>query len=175
MENALDKISQALGTATGLEYDAPTPAVIEDIVDTMKSALRKNNSEDYQFVRDQLKSAIKEAAQMIPGLVGLAKVAESPNLYNSASGFFDSFVKLNQALVDNGVKMDKAISTDSKTGKPEPVKPAELSGPPVEGENKESVAFEGTTEQLLDLVLRTKVAEQVNAPIDVQSAFVDSH
>lgn len=171
-DNPLDKISQTLGCETGLEYDEPEEIKIEDITDRMKTVLRKNNGDDYQFVRSQLKSAIESAASMLPGLVGLAKVAESPNLYNSASSFLDTFVKLNNALVDNGVKMEKAVTAGAKNDKPEVTPPALPA--PAEEEAKATpgaFAFEGTTEQLLDMVLKTQ--KTTSTVVDVEAQFIN--
>ena len=61
---------------------------------------------DREFVQEKLKDAIEQATGMLPGLVALAKVAESPNLYNSASKFLDSLAGLGTALIDIRIKTD---------------------------------------------------------------------
>ena len=143
----VDAISEAIGTATG---------ALDKQTEIMEQALAEISKidDDRDFVRKNIRSAIENASTMLPGLVALAKIAESPNLYNSATQFLDTFVDLNKALIDIGIKMDKHEASKSPgAGKTEtPLLPNE-SSPGLVDPNAEAGSFSGTTEDFLDFVL----------------------
>lgn len=166
----MDKISELLGAQQGIA-DAPTVEATAKTFDTISDNLKKNvkklASEDYQFAREQLKEAISKCASMMPGLVALANVAESPLLYNSAASFFKVFSDMNSSLIDASTKMDKiAQNTPKQEQSKEKEEPPKIS---LESTPQGGVAFEGTTADLLNQVLEEmKVQRQQGILIDQQ-------
>lgn len=149
----MDKISELLGAQQGIS-DAPTveetAKTFDNISDDLKKNVKKLASEDYQFAREQLKEAISKCASMMPGLVALANVAESPLLYNSAASFFKVFSDMNSSLIDASTKMDKIAQN---TPKQEAPKEKEVPKIALESTPQGGIAFEGTTADLLNQVL----------------------
>lgn len=142
----MDTLSEAIGTATG---------VLEEETKAMEETLRvvSGLESDREFVRENIREAIKNASTMLPGLVALAKIAESPNLYNSASQFLNTFVDLNEALIDIGIKLDKHENSPLK----KPIGPAVPALPDETGltnPNPEAGSFTGSTEDFLDMCLK---------------------
>lgn len=160
----MDAISEAIGTATGA-LDKET-GIMENVLTDISKV-----DDDGEFVRKNIRAAIASASTMLPGLVALAKIAESPNLYNSATQFLDTFVDLNKALIDIGIKMDKHEA--SKTpGSPKTDTPllTDESSSGLTDPNAGQGAFNGTTEDFLDFVISQmkgkteRVAEVVESP-----------
>lgn len=163
----MDKISELLGAQQGIA-DAPTveatAKTFDNISDDLKKNVKKLASEDYQFAREQLKEAISKCASMMPGLVALANVAESPLLYNSAASFFKVFSDMNSSLIEASTKMDKIAQNTPKQEQPK-----EKEAPKIELEStpQGGIAFEGTTADLLNQVLEEmKVQRQQGILID---------
>lgn len=143
----MDSISEAIGTATGV-FDKETK-IMEDTLAEISQL-----DDDRDFVRKNIRTAIENASTMLPGLVALAKIAESPNLYNSATQFLDTFVDLNKALIDIGIKVDKHEASKSPSGgKPETPLLTDESSSGLVDPNAGQGAFQGTTEDFLDFVL----------------------
>lgn len=112
---------------------------------------------DREFVQGKLKDAIEQATSMLPGLVALAKVAESPNLYNSASKFLDSLAGLGTALIDIRIKTEKHKLNGKKDSDPVPTGDPEV--PLIEQEDKGM--YEGTTEEFLDRLIERQNKKSV--------------
>lgn len=149
----MDAISKALGAATGLEVVEALNETTSEIRKTLKETI----SDDHEFIRENLKRAISEATAMLPGLASLAKVAESPNLYNSASQFLDSFAKLNVTLLDVSIKVEKANAVKGGPSVPQtPLLTNESSEETSADEEKKNLpgTVEMSTEDFLDMALQ---------------------
>ena len=117
---------------------------------------------DREFVQGKLKDAIEQATGMLPGLVALAKVAESPNLYNSASKFLDSLAGLGTALIDIRIKTEKHKMNGKK--EPDPVPAGDPAGDPdvpMIGNEGQEGSYEGTTEDFLDRLVELQNKKSV--------------
>jgi hypothetical protein len=151
----------------GKALDAETPMTEHDIVVTSEElnqlsrdsikAVKAPDMEDTidadrEFVQEKLKDAIEQATGMLPGLVALAKVAESPNLYNSASKFLDSLAGLGTALIDIRIKTEKHKQSGMK-GSGSPGVQGDDLDPDVPLIEHQAGDFEGTTEDLLDRII----------------------
>ena len=164
----IDHIAEAL--------DAEQPITEDDIVVTSeqlnqlaKESTKPKASEtedsidgDREFVQEKLKDAIEQATGMLPGLVALAKVAESPNLYNSASKFLDSLAGLGTALIDIRIKTERHKQNGKE--KSDPVPTGDPDVPLLENQKTEG-QYEGTTEDFLNRLIeeqnrKTVVIEQ---------------
>lgn len=159
----MDSISAAIGTATG---------VLDDATRIMEDRLAAINTleNDRDFVRENIREAIRNAATMLPSLVSLAKIAESPNLYNSASQFLNTFVDLNETLIDIGIKVDKHKATDPKSSGGQNL-PALSDEVGLTSATPERGAFNGSTEDFLQFCLsQMKGKTEVIKPDD---DFVD--
>lgn len=151
----IDHIAEAL--------DAEQPITENDIVVTSEqlNQLAKESTKapetedsidgDREFVQEKLKDAIEQATGMLPGLVALAKVAESPNLYNSASKFLDSLAGLGTALIDIRIKTERH-KQNGKGKEPDPVPTGDPDVPMLENQKTEGM-YEGTTEDFLDQLI----------------------
>jgi hypothetical protein len=109
-----------------------------------------------------LKDAIEQATGMLPGLVALAKVAESPNLYNSASKFLDSLAGLGTALIDIRIKTEKHKMNGKKESDPVPA--GDSAGDPdvpMIGNDAQEGSYEGTTEDFLDRLVELQNKKSV--------------
>ncbi|ASD50370.1 terminase small subunit [Acidovorax phage ACP17] len=166
----MDKISELLGTQTGID-SAPGTAVAEvsktfdDISDNLRRSVKKMAGEDYQFSRDHMRDAIAKCAGMMPGLVALANIAESPLLYNSAAQFFKVFADMNSSLLEASAKMDKLANSAPKDKPKEPESVPE----PTAALPSTQDDFTGTTADFLDKALeelRKRKAES-NVVIDI--------
>lgn len=153
----IDHIAEAL--------DAEQPITENDIVVTSEqlNQLAKESAQpskapetedsidgDREFVQEKLKDAIEQATGMLPGLVALAKVAESPNLYNSASKFLDSLAGLGTALIDIRIKTERHKQNGKE--KSDPVPTGDPDVPMLENQKTEGM-YEGTTEDFLDQLI----------------------
>ena len=117
---------------------------------------------DREFVQGKLKDAIEQATGMLPGLVALAKVAESPNLYNSASKFLDSLAGLGTALIDIRIKTEKHKMNGKKESDPVPA--GDSAGDPdvpMIGNEGQEGSYEGTTEDFLDRLVELQNKKSV--------------
>ena len=154
----IDHIAEAL--------DAEQPITENDIVVTSEqlNQLAKESTQpskapetedsidgDREFVQEKLKDAIEQATGMLPGLVALAKVAESPNLYNSASKFLDSLAGLGTALIDIRIKTERH-KQNGKGKEPVPAPTGDPDVPMLENQKTEGM-YEGTTEDFLDQLI----------------------
>ena len=154
----IDHIAEAL--------DAEQPITENDIVVTSEqlNQLAKESTQpskapetedsidgDREFVQEKLKDAIEQATGMLPGLVALAKVAESPNLYNSASKFLDSLAGLGTALIDIRIKTERH-KQNGKGKEPDPAPTGDPDVPMLENQKTEGM-YEGTTEDFLDQLI----------------------
>ena len=154
----IDHIAEAL--------DAEQPITENDIVVTSEqlNQLAKESTQpskapetedsidgDREFVQEKLKDAIEQATGMLPGLVALAKVAESPNLYNSASKFLDSLAGLGTALIDIRIKTERH-KQNGKGKESDPVPTGDPDVPMLENQKTEGM-YEGTTEDFLDQLI----------------------
>ena len=161
----IDHIAEAL--------DAEQPITENDIVVTTEqlNQLAKESTQptkapetedsidgDREFVQGKLKDAIEQATGMLPGLVALAKVAESPNLYNSASKFLDSLAGLGTALIDIRIKTEKHKMNGKKESDPVPAGDPDV---PMIGNEVQEGSYEGTTEDFLDRLVELQNKKSV--------------
>lgn len=161
----IDHIAEAL--------DAETPITENDIVvtseqlnqlskestATVKAAETEDSIDgDREFVQEKLKDAIEQATGMLPGLVALAKVAESPNLYNSASKFLDSLAGLGTALIDIRIKTERHKQNAKEKSDPTPTGDQEV--PLLENQKTEG-QYEGTTEDFLNRLIEEQNRKSV--------------
>lgn len=132
-------MNNPISTALGIVDEKPTIPIVEV----------GDQSGDVDYVRSKMKTAIEVCVQMMPDLVSLAKASQDPDMYNSASNFMKAFTALNLALIN----AQKPRAGQKPNPPPEPQKPETV--PQTE------LAFEGTTEQFLALILNSKLKEKV--------------
>ena len=156
----MDAISKAMNAETGISDEQVTitseelERLAKGMDETAKNSTEDTLEGDREFVQNKIRDAMNQATEMLPGLVGLAKIAESPNLYNSASKFLDSLSNLGTTLIDIRIKTEKHSKDSGKKddeSKPEEGSPeSEVLGL---GHEKSECSFQGTTEDFLDMVL----------------------
>lgn len=158
---SFDKIADALNAEQSIT-DMETGEIAEKIDSTIEVAKKTKKQwadEDFEFSRKSLRDAITSCVSMLPGLVSLAKVAESHQLYASASGMFKVLGDMNNSLVDNAIKVSRLTPSESRE-----LAPAEDSRKPGNVENNTNViVFDGDTTDFLSKL----ITEKKKAVIDV--------
>lgn len=95
----MDKISQVLGTATGMEMSDVTSNEITTLTDKCRE-MRKNLDQDYDFARGNLRRVLEQAMSLLPNAISLAREAESPRVYESTSAFIKTIAEINKDLLE---------------------------------------------------------------------------
>jgi hypothetical protein len=160
----MDKISQTLGTATGVEIPnsidnemalATTNEVVA-VTDKFKE-MRSNLDQDYDFARGNLRKVLEQAMSLLPNAISLAREAESPRIYESTSAFIKTIADINKDLLEITERNLKQAPSAGKN----------ISQP--ESNVTNNAIFVGTTEDLF-----TKLVQSGNI-IDNQSGnIIDS-
>lgn len=147
----MDKISQALGTATGVENDVEAstnvaPYVKNEVIDLPDKyqEIKNNLGEDYDFARSNLRKVLEHAMSLLPNAISLAREAESPRIYESTSVFIKTIADINKDLLEISERNLKQGSGNNKINSPQ-----EQSG--VVNNN---AIFVGTTDDLFAKLLQ---------------------
>lgn len=103
--NAKDRISEVLGTATGINdhslvKNEQAPENVETYVDDMVAIREKNRNQDYEFARTNIQNAIIQGAALIPTVVAVAREAENPKMFEATAHFLKALSDLNRDLVE---------------------------------------------------------------------------
>jgi hypothetical protein len=133
----MDKISEVLGTATGISEENSTEIVPVSQVIEKHEDLQENLIEDYNFARNNLREVIRQAMLLLPNAVSLARDVESARMYESASTFIKTIAEINKDLLEiterNLKKNSKVENSPSDQG---------------QGNVVNNAIFVGTTEEL---------------------------
>jgi hypothetical protein len=149
----MDKISEVLGTATGISEENSVevvPAVSNEMAQVIEKYedLQENLIEDYNFARNNLREIIRQAMLLLPNAVSLARDVESPRMYESASTFIKTIAEINKDLLEiterNLKKNSKAENSPSDQG---------------QGNVVNNAIFVGTTEELCSKIANTRTEE----------------
>ena len=138
----MDKISQALGTATGVEIpdtfgDEMVPTTNEIVAMTDKyQEMRNNLGQDYDFARSNLRKVLEQAMSLLPNAISLAREAESPRVYESTSAFIKTIADINKDLLEI---TERNLKQDPNAGK---------NTSQIETGVTNNAIFVGTTEEL---------------------------
>ena len=112
MSQEIDKISQFMGAATGVEQPERNKVVeVDDVKDMTKSVRDKqkeNFEKDYDDARLNIKELITETMDVLPNLIQVTREAENAQMYLAASSFVKMIADLNKDLL--------AISTTKDGG-----------------------------------------------------------
>lgn len=151
----MDKISQVLGTTTGIEVpevlDAPNaPEAPESTSTELVSVphneipalidkyheMRNNLEQDYDLARSNLRKVLEQAMALLPYAISLAREAESPRVYESTSAFIKTISDINKDLIE---VTERILKQDPNAGKNAPQEQATVTN---------NAIFVGTTEEL---------------------------
>lgn len=102
MTQEVDKISQFLGTATGvtpLERNKVMDTDIKDLSKSLREQQNENLSQDYPDARTNIKELINETMGLLPDVVALTREAQSASMYLAASSFVKMLAELNKDLL----------------------------------------------------------------------------
>lgn len=139
----MDKISQALGTATCVEIpdafdDEMVPTSTNEVVAVTNKyqEMRGNLGQDYDFARGNLRKVLVQAMSLLPNAISLAREAESPRVYESTSAFIKTIADINKDLLEI---TERNLKQDPNAGK---------SIPQIEAGMTNNAIFVGTTEEL---------------------------
>ncbi len=151
MATKKDRISEALGTQTGLPTAAPAQEMVEapskdlaTISEGMRDEMVKNRATDYKTARENTKKLISEGMAIVPEMFDMVRESENPKMYDSAAGFMRTLLDLNKGLL---ALSDEPYEPKSKRKTPEP------SPQPEEQKNQvQQTNVYITTESMLDRV-----------------------
>lgn len=151
MATKKDRISEALGTQTGLPTTAPAQEMVEasskdlaTISEGMRDEMVKNRATDYKTARENTKKLISEGMAIVPEMFDMVKESENPKMYDSAAGFMRTLLDLNKGLL---ALSDEPYEPKSRRKTPE------ASPPPEEQKNQvQQTNVYITTESMLDRV-----------------------
>jgi len=139
MTQELDKISQFLGTATGVtppERKKPTDTDLKDLTKSLKEQQQSNFEKDYGDARSNLKEMIDESMSLLPDIVRLTREAQSSGMYLAASAYIKMLAELNKDLLGISHTKDSAVK---------PSVPAPVDNTKSEGN---TTVFIGTSEEV---------------------------
>jgi hypothetical protein len=131
----MDKISEVLGTATGISEENSTEIVPVSQVIEKHEDLQENLIEDYNFARNNLREVIRQAMLLLPNAVSLARDVESARMYESASTFIKTIAEINKDLLEI---TERNLKKNSKVE----------NSPSDQGNVVNNAIFVGTTEEL---------------------------
>lgn len=139
----MDKISQVLGTATGIESPEDTSTELVPTLSNEVTALidkyqemRINLGQDYDFARNNLRKVLEQAMALLPYAISLAREAESPRVYESTSAFIKTISDINKDLLEI---TERNLKQDLNTSKSAPQEQTTVTN---------NAIFVGTTEEL---------------------------
>lgn len=142
---SVDKISSVLDAKESLPV-TPRPEVKELAVqvenDTKKfvEKVKVNQQADYDEARANYREMIQQTMEVIPDLIDLVKEAESPRMYEAASGFIKMVSELNKDL------LELSSQKETKDGRKEEVREPSLPA----STGQEQVVFVGTPEEFFE-------------------------
>ncbi|MFA6198998.1 MAG: hypothetical protein WC679_01165 [Bacteroidales bacterium] len=99
----MDAISEFLGASTGVDtsrsmtYTERTSRELKVQVDEVKAS---NSTEDYTFVRENMRNIITQAMELIPDAINLARETESSKSFDSASLLLQTLSNINKDLLE---------------------------------------------------------------------------
>ncbi|MDD5149994.1 MAG: hypothetical protein PHC28_05860 [Flavobacterium sp.] len=99
----MDPISEFLGASTGIDYSKSliysekTSREIKLQVDEVKAS---NSTEDYTFVRENMRKIITQAMDLIPDAISLARETENSKSFDSASLLLQTLSNINKDLLE---------------------------------------------------------------------------
>lgn len=99
----MDKISESLNAATAIEYPKFLDEERKEITNTAnkyQEELSTNLAADYNFVRNNLRTLITGAMNIIPNALALAGEAENAQLYESTGSFIKTVANINKDLLN---------------------------------------------------------------------------
>jgi hypothetical protein len=145
----MDKISQVLGAATGIEVLEESsfeivPAKSNDVVALVDKyeEMRNNLGEDYDFARSNLRKVLEQAMTLLPNAIELAREAESPRVYESTSAFIKTIADINKDLLEI---TERNLKRDADVGKNPKQEQANVTN---------NAIFVGTTEDLFTKIVQ---------------------
>jgi hypothetical protein len=138
----MDKISQALNAATGVNV----PAIIDDQKNITEQSskykkLNENLEIDYDFARNNLRLLILHAMDIIPNAMALVKEAENARLFESTSSFIKTVAEINKDLLDI---TERNLKSDPSLNKKSDSTPSTITN---------NAIFVGTTDELFNNIL----------------------
>jgi len=151
----LDTISETIGTASGItqediEKHSKDMSVFHKEV---TSQLRQEQyEEDYDYVRDNLKTAIGYGMDMIPAIISLAKDSENARCYEVAAGLLKSLSEINKDLL--AVSKVNAPAKQTAIG-------SELVGIDNSTTHNQTNVFVGTSEDVFAKIFQQRNFEKV--------------
>jgi hypothetical protein len=150
----MDKISEVLGTATGISEENSVevvPAVSNEMAQVIEKYedLKENLIEDYNFARNNLREVIRQAMTLLPNAISLARDVESARMYESASTFIKTIAEINKDLLEiterNLKKNSKAENNPTDQG---------------QGNVVNNAIFVGTTEELCAKIAGDRASQE---------------
>lgn len=146
----MDKISEALGAMTPVEYPERALTTTED-VDSKSKDLKKRATEnlkaDYDDARTNLKVLIEDSMSLLPNLISLVRESETAMMYSSASSFIKMVAELNKDLLAVSSGIDKGVKETPSDSKP-----------PADGAEQPTNIFIGTGEELFKALSKRRAA-----------------
>lgn len=141
------------------------PMVVDrnDIKSQQHESVKQNVTDDYEFVRTNIKQIIETNVKGLEGIANVAQESQSPRAYEVLSGYMKQMLEANDALIS----LHKNVK--------EMINPGEEGGGPSEGDEggeggDTHFHFNGTTEEFLQML---EAAEAKKVP-PIDGEFVET-
>lgn len=157
----MDKISQKLGTKTGIKTLSETNKelvtdgnkdIVENKTKNLKEMMALNKEKDYLDARKNIKEMIQSSMELVPDLVSLLRETENAKSYDSAANFMKMITDLNKSLLSlSDVEESKSKSKDT-SNTPQNIEP----------QVQQTNVYIGTTEDMLDSLSKNKESKAID-------------